>query len=122
MRGAQLLAALSQDLLDLQRAARIRACQQIRVRGEDVQDLPCTDLVGAFRLDQVVDPGAAAALIAVGYLHELKLRDTAKELPRSRTNPLGMREVTGVVIGDARLHRMPRGQRWQPGEKLGDVS
>ena len=91
MGGTQLLATLSQDLLDLQGAARIRACEQICVRGEDVCDLPCTDLVGAFRLDQVVDPGTAAALIAVGYLHELKLRNSAKELPRSRANPLSMR-------------------------------
>ena len=53
MRGAQLLAALSQDLLDLRGAARIGAGEQIRVRGEDVHDLPGTDLVGAFRLGQV---------------------------------------------------------------------
>src|SRR5947207_2658432 len=112
MRGAQFPAALSQDLLDLQSAAWIRAGEQIGVRGEDVHDLPRTDLVGAFRLDQVVDSGAAAALIAVGNLHELKLRNSAKELPRSRTNPLSMREVTGVVIGDAGLHRMSDGQRW----------
>src|ERR1700693_154627 len=121
MRGAQLLATLSQDLLNLQGAAWIRAGEQIRVRGEDVHDLPCPDLVGAFRLDQVVDSSAAAALIAVGNLHELKLRNSAKELPRRRTNPLGMREVTGVVIGDAHLHRMSRGQGRQPGEKLSDV-
>jgi len=49
MRGAQLLAAFTQDLLNLQRAAWIRAGEQIRVRREDVHDLPCTDLVGAFR-------------------------------------------------------------------------
>jgi hypothetical protein len=55
MRGAQLLAALSQDLLDLQGAAWIGAGEQVRIRGEDVHALPRTDLVGAFRLDQVVD-------------------------------------------------------------------
>jgi len=39
MRGAQLLAAFTQDLLNLQRAAWIRAGEQIRVRREDVHDL-----------------------------------------------------------------------------------
>ena len=121
MGGGQLLAALSQDLLNLQSAAGIGAGEKIGVRGENVHDLACTDLVGALRLDQVVDSSAAAALIAVGNLHELKLRNSAKELPWGRTNPLRMREVTGVVISDARLHSMPRGQRWQPREKLGDV-
>jgi hypothetical protein len=40
MRGAQLLATLPQDLLNLQGATWIRAGEQIRVRGEDVYDLP----------------------------------------------------------------------------------
>ena len=71
MRGAQLLATLSQDFLNLQGAAGIRAGQQIRVRGEDVHDLPCTDLVGALRLDQVVDPSAG-----------LRIREVVKDSNR----------------------------------------
>ena len=61
MRGGQLLAVLSQDLLDLQGAAWIRAGEQSRVRGEDASDLPCTDLVGAFRLSSAARYGRYAA-------------------------------------------------------------
>jgi hypothetical protein len=66
MRCAQFVAALSQDLLHLQGAAWIGAGEKVCARGEDVHDLPCADLVGAFRLDQIVDSSTAAALLAVG--------------------------------------------------------
>ena len=76
MGGRQLPAALSQDLLNLQSAAGIGAGEKIGVRGENVHDLACTDLVGAFRLDQVVDSSAAAAPRGFGRFSQLNARES----------------------------------------------
>src|SRR5260370_4973301 len=106
MESAQCLAASQQNLLDLQSAAWIRAGQKIGLRGEDVVGFARADFVRALGLDEVVDPGAAATLIAVGNLQELQLRDSTKQLSWCAANPLGMREVTGIVIRNARFQRV----------------
>ena len=61
-------------------------------------------------------PGAAAALLAVRDLDELEAGDRREERARLRADPLRVREVAGVVIGDARGSgwRGARGRRAPP--------
>ena len=64
--------------------------------------LRVADLLGALGLDEVVDAGAAAALVAVGDLDELDAGDRREEPARLLADPLRVGEVAGVVVGDAR--------------------
>src|SRR5450759_3150254 len=122
MRGAQFSAARSQDLLDLERAARVGAREQIRLCRQYVRDFARTDLVRALRLDEVVDPGATTTLVAVRNLDKVQLRNPAKKLSRRGADLLRVREVTRVVIRDASLQRMARRDRRHCREKLADVA
>ena len=42
--------------------------------------------------------------------------------PRLRAHALGVGEVAGVVVGHGQLERVPRGDRTELGEDLGDVA
>src|SRR5260370_9895455 len=106
MERAQCLPAFPQNLLDLQSAAGIRARQKIGLRGEDVVGFARADFIRALGLDEVVDPGAAATLIAIGNLQELQLRDSTKQLSWCAADPLGMREVPDIVIRNAPFQRV----------------
>src|SRR5262249_49066583 len=107
---------------DLERAARVGAGEEVRPDREDVVHLSGADLLGALRLDQVVDAGASAALISVGNLEQLEPRDAVEEPARLLPDPLGVRQMAGVVVRDAGADRMPRREGRQAGEELGDVA
>ena len=65
MRGTQRHPALARDRLHLQRAARIRARNDLRRDAANVVDFPFADLVRRRRLEEIVRPRTAAALIAL---------------------------------------------------------
>ena len=71
MSGRQRFAALAQELLDLQSAARIRAGEQLGSGREHVADFASANLIGAFRLNEIVDSGAATTLLTIGNLDEV---------------------------------------------------
>src|SRR5438105_1827717 len=75
-------AAVAQLGLDLQRASRIARNEQFRREREDVLDLARADLLRAFRLDEVVDSRAPAALLRVGNLEERQAGNRAQQLAR----------------------------------------
>ena len=56
-------------------------------------------------LDQVVDPGRAAADLPLGRLDQLELGDRAQQLARLLPHALGVGEVAGVVVGDPQRQR-----------------
>ena len=57
-------------------------------------------------LDEVVDPGAAAAEMLLGRLDELEAGDRAEQRARLVADALGMAEVARLLEGDSKLERM----------------
>src|SRR4030081_3747957 len=96
-RGGKLEPAIAELCLDLQRAPGIAGDEKLRRNRKDVLDLAGPDLVGALRLDEIVDAGAAAALLGVGDLEERQARNGPEELARLLDDPLGVPQVTGIV-------------------------
>src|SRR5437016_12806 len=98
MGGGKRPAALAQELLDLKCAAGVGGGQEVRRNREDVVHLARADLCRALRLDEVVDAGASAALVAVGNLDELEARDSGKKPARLFPDPLRVGEMARVVV------------------------
>ena len=82
-------APLAEQPLDVERAAGVGAGQVAGAGGQHRGGLARADLVGARRLDQVVDAGAAAALVAVGDLDQLQPGDGAEQRPGRRVDAAG---------------------------------
>src|SRR5262249_39672241 len=116
------LAALAQEHLDLQRAPGVGGDEELGGRGEHVVHLALAHLPRALRLDQVVDAGAAAALIALGDLAQLEPGDRGEERARLGAHALRVRQVACVVVGDLDLDRVARRHRLERGKVLVDVA
>ena len=121
MRGAQVCAAFPQDRLDLQCAAGVRTRQQIGRDPLDVVDFARTDFMRRLRLEEVVGSRTPAALIAVGNLQQLELRNRSQQFPGLGTDALRVREVACVVVGDPQGDRPARRPRFQRGQVFVDV-
>ena len=79
--------------------------------GGDVCDLPLSQLPRRLRLNQVVDPGAAAAQVLFGERQQLDARNLLQQIARLLADALGVGEVAGVVVGDAQVQRVARRAR-----------
>ena len=91
--------------------------------GEDVVRLPRADLVRALRLDEVVDPGASAALVAVGDLDELEAGDRREELSRGRRMPCACARWQASWYATRAADRVARAPRAaSAGQELHDVA
>ena len=88
--------------------SRVRGDDHVGARVGDVGDLPAAELSGHLRLDQIEDAGAAAADLGVGKRDEREAGNRLEQLTRLAADALRVRQVTGVVIGDAQRERMPR--------------
>src|SRR3954466_13060766 len=97
MEGRKREAPVAKLGLDLEGAAGIAGDEELRRKREDVVDLARSDLLGAFRLDEVVDAGAPATLLGVGNVEEGQPGNPAKKLAGLLDDPLGVPQVTGVV-------------------------
>src|SRR5256885_9359533 len=86
----KLEAAIPQLRLDLQRAPGISGDEQLRRNRQDVLHLAGADLVRALRLDEVVDAGAAAALLRVRDLEQGHARNGPQKLAGLLDDPLGV--------------------------------
>src|SRR5579864_3995884 len=71
-----------------------------------MSSLPLTQLGGGPGLDEVVDPGAAAADLGFGNRDQFEAGNALQERTRLLTDALGMSQVTGVVIDDPTRQRM----------------
>src|SRR5262249_24943471 len=75
-----------------------------------------------FPLGQVVRAGAPAAELSPGDLDELEARYRAQQVAGLSSDPLAVREVAGVVVGDARAHPMGRRGTRPPAEQVAHVA
>ena len=107
---------------DLQRAARIGGDQQLSARRAHVAGLARAKLRRRRWLDQVVDACRAAAGAAVGDLGQHEAGNAGQQAARLRGDPLGVAEVTGVVVGDGQAQLGPRCDRSELGQELTEVA
>ena len=90
---------------------------------EDRLRLACTEVARRGGMLDVVEPGRPAADLAVGNLHDAQVRHGSEQRPGRRADPLRVREVTRVVVGDLqRLAHSGRRHETEVVEKLGDVA
>src|SRR6185437_5957002 len=90
---------------DLHHAPGIPGRNQLGVRCVDVRELPVEHDVRRFWLDEVIDPGAAAAHLRLVQWNELEARNCAKHGERRIRQPLCVQQMTGRVVGDAYIDR-----------------
>ena len=107
-------------LRDLDEAARVRACVDVRLRREDVRGLPIAELPCRLGLGDVVDPGGPATELLLGRLEHGEPGDALQHRTPGRGQALRVTEVTGVLVGDRELERVERRQL-RCGERLGHV-
>jgi len=93
MGGGKRPAGPAQRRGDLEQAAGIGADVEIGARGEHVSRLAVTERPRRVGLDEVVDPGAAAAQLLLGGLDELEARDRAQQRAGLLAHALGVTEV-----------------------------
>src|SRR5262245_41251682 len=102
---------LSSRRCDLDGAARVARNHQIRLQSLDVSDFAHAQVAGRFRLNEVVDAGAAATHPGFDRADELEAWNRSQEVAWLGPIPLGMRQMTCVVVGDLGLQRLTRGTR-----------
>ena len=81
--------------------------------------LAVAELGRGLRLDDVVDPGAAAADVLLGGLDPLEPGDRVEHRARRARNALRVSEMAGILERDAERQRLSFGARL--GQKLGHV-
>ena len=84
---------------ELEEAAWVAVGDDAGAGGLDVFELAVEELVGHFRLHDVVDASAAAAPEALRQLYQLEVGDEPQELAWLGGDLLAMREVAGLVVG-----------------------
>src|SRR5437764_1284922 len=107
---------------DLDRAAGVAGGDHLRACGEQVVHLPPPELGGGLGVQQVVDTRGPAANLPLRGLDHLELRDLAEQLARLGAHRLGVRQVTGVVVGDLDGDRMATRARAGVGQQFRDVA
>ena len=100
MRYWHRLAGCRQRLRYLQRAARISGNQQVSTGRLDSTGFAAAELGGSRWLDEVVDPGRAAASAGVGDIGEDEAGNAAQQGPGLGGDALRVGQMTGVVVGD----------------------
>ena len=72
-------------------------------------------------MQQVIDARRTAAGARVGYLEQVQLGDGPQQFAWIPGDPLGVRQVAGVVVGGGDRQRVPGRGRPDPGQELGQV-
>jgi hypothetical protein len=90
-----------QSCHDLQEAAGVAGCQEVRAGAQHIGDLAIAKLPGRLRLEQVVNAGRPAAERAFLDFDQLKTRDGTQDLPGLKAYTLGMLEMARVMVGYA---------------------
>ena len=84
---------------ELQQATGIRRRNDLRSGLLDMLQLSYEELIGHFRLDQVIDAGAAAAPRAFLQLDQFEIGNGAQKFPGLYGDLLAVAKVTGFVVG-----------------------
>src|SRR2546427_3598559 len=106
----------------LEQTARIRGHDDIDLRPLDRLRFQTARLFRNRRMGEVVCARAAAAPLAVGELDQRDTGDRAQKRAGLRSDPLPMREVTGILIGDAQTRSRGGSSDQVTRKKLGDVA
>src|SRR2546430_11379169 len=105
-----------QPRTELQQAPRIPGDDHVGVGREAGPDLAIAQVRGGARLDEIEDPGRAAAQRGVRDLHQLHLRDGAQQTTGLQAHVLRVLQVAGIVIRHAQ--RRPQRLTRRPGPEL----
>ena len=105
----------------LHQAPRIAARDELRRRLRNVSELGVEYERGCLRLDEIVDTGAATALVAVGERDDLELGNGAQYVERRDAHALRVQQVAGRIVRDSFAQRTSTcGARRR--EQLADVA
>src|SRR6185436_17199685 len=88
---------------------------------QDVGRLAVAELARGDRVQDVVDAPGPAAQVRFGDLPQLQTWYATQQLTRLGADPLGVPEVTGIVVGGRHRKRVPGRHRPCLVEELGDV-
>ena len=103
---------------DLDEAARVRAHVRLRAGRQHVRRLAVAELARRLRLDDVVDPGGAAAEVLLGRLDDLEPGNPGERRPRGERQPLGVPQVARVLQREPQRERVARRRgRVSPGAR-----
>src|SRR5438270_10482476 len=91
----------------LQRTSGVAGRDHVGLERGDVARLALAKLRGRLRLHEIVDARAAAADLRFRGRQQLDAGNRGEQRARLRADTLRVREVTGIVVDDARLDRMP---------------
>ncbi len=122
MEYRQRAAGAPERLRELHETAGVRARDGLRPGREDVGRLAVAELAGRVGLDDVVDPGGAAAQVLLRRLDYLEPRNPAQRRERRERQALRVPEVAGVLERDRCRQRVPRRPRECLGEQFADVA
>src|SRR5437773_8276693 len=90
----------NQSRPDLHQATWISRCYPRRAGGGDVAELGREHRVRGVRLDEIVDAGAATALIGIVEGNQLEPRNSGEYGKRGLRHPLRVLQMTGCVISN----------------------
>src|SRR6266487_3706730 len=106
----------------LKHAAWVCRGHDVRLDGGNVARLAIAQLLRGLWLDEVVDAGAAATDLLFRKRQELDARNRPQEIARRLTDALRVREMTRIVVSDAKCQPMSRRPgRTEAGDHLGHV-
>src|SRR5688500_10565008 len=101
MNGAGVYFFLNEARSNLHQTAGISGCNERRAGRFDVRELGFEHGIGCIGLDEIVDAGAAAALIRVMKRNQLEPWYRRQHGKRRLTDALRVEEMTRRVVGDA---------------------
>jgi len=91
---------------DLDETARVRTRVDLCAGREDVPGLAVSELAGGLGLDDVVDPGRAAAEILLGRLDGLQSGNARERGEEDELEALRMAHVAGILESDPHRQRV----------------
>ena len=118
--GGALAEACKREL-ELKQAARIAGGDHVGVERRNELSFTVPQVVGSIGLDKVVDSRGATTNRGLGNFHKLQVRDIREQVSGLHAHALGMLQVAGIVIGDAKFEPMSRAAWCKIGENFADV-
>ena len=100
MRDAEVDAVFASAVDDLKEATGISSGDGVHAGGFDSLNFAIEQVVGHFRLNDVVDAGAAAAPGAFGKFDEFQAGDGVQDLARLRGDFLAVAQMASFVVSD----------------------